>query len=175
MCFSEPETVEHVMRDCPAAQLLWNHARFPLSFNITFQLSFDDWLILKNNSLVWNGTKRDLAFAAILWMHWKWRCNALFQPGFQRPNHAIEVIIAFVKSWEAANARTQALLPTCSLTITWLPPLAGCVRFNVDGSCYSDNSLAAGGVLRDYQGNWLVGFEKKISIGTIRCAEFWGV
>ncbi|KAK8667737.1 hypothetical protein V6N13_105218 [Hibiscus sabdariffa] len=48
---------------------------------------------------------------------------------------------------------------------SWLPPDLGWVKLNTDGARrHSDDSAACGGVLRDHNGSWLLGFAKKVVV-----------
>ncbi|KAL5760893.1 hypothetical protein ACOSQ2_019731 [Xanthoceras sorbifolium] len=56
--------------------------------------------------------------------------------------------------------------------MAWEPPMAGWVKLNVDGS--RDNqtgSIAAGGVARDLNSNWVRGFAMHLGAGNILEAE----
>ncbi|KAF7812572.1 reverse transcriptase [Senna tora] len=60
--------------------------------------------------------------------------------------------------------------------VSWISPPAGWWKINIDGSCTSlSNNIAAGGIVRDYCGNWVLGFSKFLGGGTILCAKFWAI
>ncbi|KAF7812587.1 reverse transcriptase [Senna tora] len=62
------------------------------------------------------------------------------------------------------------------ILVSWISPPAGWWKINIDGSCTSlSNNIAAGGIVRDYCGNWVLGFSKFLGDGTILCAEFWAI
>jgi len=42
--------------------------------------------------------------------------------------------------------------------VEWTPPLDGCVKLNIDGSCGASGDIGSRGLLRDNKGNWIVGF-----------------
>ncbi|KAF7811879.1 putative ribonuclease H-like domain-containing protein [Senna tora] len=55
------------------------------------------------------------------------------------------------------------------------PPPFGWWKINLDGSCSSSNNIAAGGLIRDSNGNWVMGFSKFLGGGTILYAELWAI
>ncbi|OMP13682.1 hypothetical protein COLO4_01156 [Corchorus olitorius] len=78
ICNSQPETVEHLFRLCPAAVALWNQLQTPLSPS---QMSFFDWL--RTNcanrdpshfmNIPWN-----IIFCFTVWFHWNARNLKVF-------------------------------------------------------------------------------------------------
>ncbi|PNX73497.1 ribonuclease H [Trifolium pratense] len=60
--------------------------------------------------------------------------------------------------------------------ITWTPPIEGTIKVNVDGSSFNNPGRSGfGGVLRDSNGNWLLGFSGFIGISTSLCAELHAI
>lgn len=53
--------------------------------------------------------------------------------------------------------------------VHWVPPPAGCVKLNIDGSCNANSTMSAGGPIRDVMGGWLCGFICKIGVGEPLC------
>lgn len=48
-------------------------------------------------------------------------------------------------------------------------------KVNVDGSCFANNKIAAGDLIHDDKGNWLVGFVLATGIGSIQAAALRGI
>ncbi|KAF7829880.1 putative ribonuclease H-like domain-containing protein [Senna tora] len=62
------------------------------------------------------------------------------------------------------------------IVLRWEPPALGWFKLNVDGSCLGPNSyIAAAGVIRNDNGNWVNGIAQFCGIGTSIQAELWGL
>ncbi|EOX92929.1 Ribonuclease H protein [Theobroma cacao] len=62
------------------------------------------------------------------------------------------------------------------MLVGWQNPPQGWVAVNIDGALRRNtNMVAAGGVLRDYNGYWLGGFAVKLGKCSSHRAELWGV
>ena len=58
----------------------------------------------------------------------------------------------------------------------WEPPPRGFFKLNSDGSSAANPGEAgAGGIIRNDQGQWLVGYSRKLGQATSTYAELWGV
>ncbi|KAL5834370.1 hypothetical protein ACOSQ4_013867 [Xanthoceras sorbifolium] len=58
--------------------------------------------------------------------------------------------------------------------LSWTSPLIGWLKINVDGSAAND-IISAGGVIRDHERNWVMGFSMNIGGGSILEAKLWGI
>ncbi|PKI54066.1 hypothetical protein CRG98_025560 [Punica granatum] len=57
----------------------------------------------------------------------------------------------------------------------WIRPPEDFFKFNTDGSSRGNlGAVGAGGLLRDVDGRWIVGFAQNIGIATVTMAELWG-
>ena len=60
--------------------------------------------------------------------------------------------------------------------IKWERPIVGWLKLNTDGSSLGNPGLATwGGVIRDGNGNWVVGFTRKIGNTSSFMAELWAL
>ena len=60
--------------------------------------------------------------------------------------------------------------------IRWERPVQGWKKLNTDGACSDLHSLAGcGGVVRGEDGQWIVGFSKRIGVTNSFAAELWGL
>ncbi|KAF7824601.1 putative ribonuclease H-like domain-containing protein [Senna tora] len=65
--------------------------------------------------------------------------------------------------------------PNDSNTV-WRPPEANMFKVNVDGSCWeNDMSIRCGGVIRDAEKKWVMGFAKNLGKGNVLLADLWGI
>ncbi|KAL5836164.1 hypothetical protein ACOSQ4_015661 [Xanthoceras sorbifolium] len=113
-----------------------------------------------------------LLFTFTLWYIWKWRCCVVFEDGFQVPSTPQMIILKASKQWWEAMYGVSSCISIYSAFMAWEPPMAGWVKLNVDGS--RDNqtgSIAAGGVARDLNSNWVRGFAMHLGAGNILEAE----
>ncbi|KAK3198861.1 hypothetical protein Dsin_022276 [Dipteronia sinensis] len=129
---------------------------------------------LTNDRLVYGKIPCWLLFAIVIWFIWKWRCRLVFDPEFITPRLPHLIIIQFCLDWLGTISVANGKQGSFRL-ISWIPPLEGWVKLNVDGSC--DNNLdviTSGGVLRDHLKNWLTGFVLNKGRGNVLEAELWG-
>ena len=117
-------------------------------------------------------------FALTVWWGWKWRCGYIFgedshcrdRAKFLR-NAAVEVEAAH-RVFNGGSGRREFV----EKSIAWTRPSEGWVTINTDGAPRGNpGRAAAGGVVRDEQGSWLVGFALNIGICSAPMAELWGV
>ena len=59
--------------------------------------------------------------------------------------------------------------------VSWIPPPAGCLKLNSDGSVHHLGNAAAGGLIRDDLGHWIQGYSVNIGITSPFEAELWGL
>ena len=59
--------------------------------------------------------------------------------------------------------------------IGWEAPGHGWVKINADGSVKDQKSAACGGVCRDENGRWVIGFGKYLGVSSVLMAELWGL
>ncbi|KAK4260509.1 hypothetical protein QN277_003609 [Acacia crassicarpa] len=58
---------------------------------------------------------------------------------------------------------------------SWTPPPTNVVRIDVDGSVCHHLQAACGGVMRDSQGRWLLGFHKNLGLHGVVEAEIYAI
>ncbi|KAH1066186.1 hypothetical protein J1N35_031173 [Gossypium stocksii] len=62
------------------------------------------------------------------------------------------------------------------MMISWSPPPLGWLKVNSHGALEVETAMAtSGGAIRDYRGQWLVGFARNIGYATVTDAELWWV
>lgn len=62
------------------------------------------------------------------------------------------------------------------MLIAWSAPPAGWIKINTNASVHGTSRLATvGGVLRNSDGEWLVGFASNLGSCTVLAAELWGL
>ncbi|XP_028785542.1 uncharacterized protein LOC114741444 [Neltuma alba] len=172
---AKSETSIHVVRDCELATRLW----FGLNNKIKpgfFNSSTKEWLVenLKSKE-VCSGVPWAVIFGVACWSLWKRRNLRVFEQRTEEANpwqiwsFAMEVIKAREADKEVRGCRVDAN------ENRWSVPERGWVKVNSDGSSRGDPGPAGcGGVLRDHEGEWIVGFGKGLGWCTAYEAECWG-
>ncbi|KAF7817750.1 hypothetical protein G2W53_023205 [Senna tora] len=118
-------------------------------------------------------------FAISCWLLWKQRNNIVFKNSMEKPNALITGIhnqLVYLKEARALNVKQSRFQKPNDSNRGWRPPDANMVKVNVDGSCWeNDMSISCGGVIRDAESRWIVGFAKNLSKGNVLLAELWGI
>ncbi|KAH9724217.1 putative ribonuclease H protein [Citrus sinensis] len=84
------------------------------------------------------------------------------------------------------KARTQEILhcihqtlhgkqPRVETMIHWKAPIWSCVGLNTDGAMKRSGYAGAGGLIRDSNGNWLMGFTVNLGMCSVLSAKLWGL
>ncbi|CAL1392167.1 unnamed protein product [Linum trigynum] len=184
-CDDIPETVVHVLRDCPPARFCWSRW-VPVDRQMEFfHRGQEDWLRsnLSNEDRMESGLAWNEFFSIAIWLIWKNRCTACFKgvgKAFTAPTlaHSIQhKSLLWHKAWEAPSIKPgRPSLQGDKITelISWHPPSSGWRKLNIDGaSAGNPGTAGAGGVIRDEQGRWIAGFVAKIGEATAVLAELW--
>jgi len=176
-CTGVEESLSHIFRDCQVARDTWR--RLGVRAGRFFTLPFKDWLRT-------NATTRPpspnaappwyLVFLGAIWNLWNSRNKFIFEARQVHPHQ-----IAF---WALAQARdTAGALHVGSIArirepilVQWLPPPQGFFKLNSDGSLnHAAKNASAGGIIRDWEGNWVKGYTVNIDSTSIFAAELWGL
>ena len=114
-------------------------------------------------------------FLFAIWLIWKTRNQFVFKGRSQYPNLAKEI-----------KARTLEYMHcTCSFTVTkkwvlrrtqWEKPDTGWMKLNTDGASSGSFGLAeGGGVIRDEEGNWVIGYARRIGSANSFLVKLWAL
>ncbi|GKV27995.1 hypothetical protein SLEP1_g37098 [Rubroshorea leprosula] len=177
-CQREPESLNHLFRECPYSNLLWD-ALTPFPINAMFlDLNFADWL-RSHSCLQTNvgGLKWNTIFSFIIWSLWYLR-NQLVHEGKNLPiNVACDLIQSRIVDFQKYYSSKQQKLPgKATIFVKWNPPPEGAIKLNTDGSAFGNPGMAgAGGVFRDHLGNWILGFSRNIGHTTSIAAKLWAI
>ncbi|KAH9728215.1 putative ribonuclease H protein [Citrus sinensis] len=177
-CGGQVEDILHALRDCVTARrdcsyLLPTH--HPPSF---FLCSLTDWLqinLMRNT----NDTSQEywrVCFGVAVWRLWYWRNDVLFNHGSWESGFIATVIK--VRTHEILRCIHQPLLgkqQRVETLIRWKAPIWPCVSLNTDGARKGSGHAGAGGWIRDFNGNWLMGFTVNLGMCSVLSAELWGL
>ena len=137
-----------------------------------------DWLSLITRSnvkmhdtdLPWK-----VVFPFAIWNIWKSRNAFIFNGKARSPNLVVDVVY---QAWEFLHCVATPRLGNHKITrcIRWERPEQGWKKLNTDGTCMGLHGLAScGGLVRNGNGHWVVGFSKRIGVTSSFAAELWGL
>ncbi|KAG7559018.1 Reverse transcriptase zinc-binding domain [Arabidopsis thaliana x Arabidopsis arenosa] len=179
VCKGGVETIIHILRDCPAMAGIWTRIVPVRRRHEFFNKSLLEWMYdnLCDGVLV-DDIPWATMFAMAIWWGWKWRCGNIFGENGKCRDRvrfvrelAKEVTMAHVSREELVGRRGRV-----ERRIGWVPPTGDWMKLNTDGASKGNPGLAAaGGVLRDGDGNWCGGFAVNLGKCSAPLAELWGV
>ncbi|KAK8516444.1 hypothetical protein V6N12_038687 [Hibiscus sabdariffa] len=120
----------------------------------------------------------DILFGSLFWCLWK-KQNEWILCDQDRYSEPILQRGMRLQQEAAAVRSTKAAIPlrgTILANVRWHKPQPGWCKLNVGGSVGRATGLATcGGVVRNKEGTWLIGFSRKLGICSILEAELWGL
>ncbi|CAL1361451.1 unnamed protein product [Linum trigynum] len=183
-CEGTAETAIHCLRDCPRAQIVWSKIISPDHIGQFMASDRDRWLrsnVTDNKTGFWPGEWGSF-FSLVLWFIWKQRNEKVFRGNTLSPSSLCNYVVIKAKEWAHAWESASRSLDRSSKParveklIGWSPPATGWFKLNTDGAAQGHGGdIAAGGIIRDSDGEWIAGFMYRIGSGTAILAELWGI
>ncbi|KAG7567714.1 Ribonuclease H domain [Arabidopsis thaliana x Arabidopsis arenosa] len=174
VCNGADESIIHVLRDCPAMSGLWRRLLPPRRHDSFFQKSLLEWVF---DNLDPAKDNWPTMFSMAVWWAWKWRCRDVFGER-KLCRDRLKFIKDLAEEVRRAHAGTLNSSPPHAQVerlIRWLPPNEGWVKITTDGASRGNPGLAAaGGAIRNADGEWLGGFAINIGSCSAPLAELWG-
>lgn len=165
----------HVLRDCPTAREVWRLHGWDDAF---FQEE-NVFAWIKNNVLGPRCSEDDehqLLFLSSLWLLWRARNSFVFQHRHQQPYQIARKAMILARDTQLAFEHlTSASIVREIRWVRWYPPDEELLKLNSDGSLADNGHAAAGGVVRDSAGAWVMGYSINIGTTTVFNAELWGL
>ena len=177
-CTELEESISHVLRDCPTANMFWEQANCLDSLKQSFSDDLVVWI--KKNALdssKVHGKDYDWCnfFLLGLWNLWLQRNRKAFKQQPPNPN-LVQVVEMQTRELLYCVLEPNTGKDRQLKQVQWLKPPAGWHKLNTDGLVVSTNGLSGcGGLLRDCVGQWVVGFAKSISVSLSIAAELWAL
>ncbi|KAG7592734.1 Ribonuclease H domain [Arabidopsis thaliana x Arabidopsis arenosa] len=112
------------------------------------------------------------------WWGWKWRCGNLFGDNrlWRDRVKFIQNLTTEVVQAGKVSREQRGIAGRVERLIGWSAPQMGWFKLNTDGASRGNPGLAAaGGVLRNEEGEWCGGFALNIGRCSAPLAELWGV
>ncbi|CAN1807017.1 Putative ribonuclease H protein At1g65750 [Linum perenne] len=152
-CNNEEESILHTLRDCCRAKDIWNRLVPGHDLTAFYSSDFDEWWrrSLENSNFC-------VLFGVAAWIIWKRRNDLIFSGSIQ----SVEAAIRHHQFW-ISLIRESFSDAQCTRNLGAKPLIE------------QSNSAAAGGALRDSEGNVLLAFAANLGSCTITRAELRGV
>lgn len=103
----------------------------------------------------------DFFFPFALWHIWTDRNHNVFN----ETNMLVDIKTMCMRAMEYmfCTGTSTSSIPTKNIHVRWFPPPPGSFKLNTDGSFYAkDKTGGIGGVIRNANGEWVIGFSKKV-------------
>ncbi|KAH9792364.1 putative ribonuclease H protein [Citrus sinensis] len=177
-CGCVVENTLHVLRDCPSAKHVWS-SLIPHGINHQFfSLNLRDWMLYNLRNLWKYDGMFDwpCLFGVTVWGLWFWRNQNLHNGVFTSKSNVVMDIKIRTEEIQKVN---QSCLVHVAMKIEkyfgWVAPTWPWFKLNTDGAHKSSGLSSAGGLIRNCNGEWTIGFGMNIGVGTITGAELWGL
>ncbi|KAL4353002.1 hypothetical protein GQ457_06G021180 [Hibiscus cannabinus] len=178
LCGRDREDLEHVLRSCIMARNVWLLAIPTETRHIFFNLPFMDWVYknLFDHSFMVTELNWSTRFAVLCWLIWKRRCSLLFDPDV---SYIDDILTRGNRLVAECNHAVAALVPIphrLDVQPRWVAPPHGSVKLNVDAAVFpTDHTAGVGGVIRDENGCWILGFARFVGRCDVLIAELWAI
>ncbi|KAH1046624.1 hypothetical protein J1N35_037408 [Gossypium stocksii] len=166
----------HVIHDCPKAKEVWKlivpiekQARFfPDPFQIWFTTNLCCHIKLQDKGITWS-----CLFGLITWRIWKNMNLFIFQNIVWTAYDVLKTSLSWAQHFESFLLETKnetKHLESCQFcSEDWA------YLFKDGAVARASGNAAAGGVVRDRYGNWILGFTHYLGRCSPLEAEFWGI
>ena len=178
ICQRASKTIFHALRDCHKVKEVWRQLGIQRTDRVFWTSNLQDWIKINNKdreSYFQGNPPWNILFPVAVWNLWKSRNILIFKRKSQNPNLSNEIVnqaVEFLCYVASPRSPTQVV----TRGIRWEKPAMGWKKLNTDGSVLGRIGQAScGGVVRDDNGCWIVGFTRHI--GTTNCfaAKLWGL
>lgn len=172
MCDSPVEYVIYVLRDCEFAVGLWKQVIPRDRWGHFFGATLQDWLWC-NLDVKSKEIRTVVRFVTTAWRIWTRRCSFVFEPDEPSISECDLIRNINVTTREVLEVwYKQPTVKSNASLIHWSPTPQSKVKVNTDGASRGNPGIAgAGGVIRDANGKWLVGFAAHLGIASNMAAE----
>lgn len=157
ICDAHEETVDHILRQCPAATSVWR--KFPGMHDYDlFRMNFDTWIMQNIKDDFTRDGDWPIVFVTTLWWLWKWRNCRCFDKDVTIPVDQVGFIMGKVGLIKRAMEREGSIFgfsrhPRIEVYVRWEFPRENWVRLNTDGASKGNPGAAgAGAIIRGHRG-----------------------
>ncbi|KAF3956414.1 hypothetical protein CMV_018453 [Castanea mollissima] len=167
----------HILRNCEVIKQVWRNLGINSDDNTLFAADLLSWFTVnaKANAGNYRGQPHwSTIFLFAVWSIWLKRNAVVFHNKPFPIDLHFEALQRVKEFYCAANWKA----PTQSVhkPIRWEKPPMGWIKLNTDGSLSGDLGLAGGGgVFRNEEGEWILGYSRHIGITSGFMAELWAI
>lgn len=163
-CHSSAETVLRCLRDCFSVWRIWHTLEFVSDMGF-FTDNLRQWLLKYANH------EKTILFYATIWWLWVRRNNVVINRKLWTDSETLQLIFYTADNCKVVfTAEVQT--NNSSLMVGWSPPSLEVIKIKVDYSVSGASSRAGfGGLLRDSNGEWIVGFSGSVGNAPILLVE----
>ncbi|XP_061361919.1 uncharacterized protein LOC133305695, partial [Gastrolobium bilobum] len=178
-CHSSVEEDNHAFRQCSWVREVWKCWVDVRELEAFLSDDMEDW-ITKNLDRDRRNSSWRLKFGVICWFIWKDQNSLVFNEKGSSLQEIFSQVSIFVNNTIAANEMSSmaglAMDRFEEIWVNWRPPPADRVKINFDGAFSGSGSRAScGGVCRDGDGHWIMGYSQKLNPESVLMAELWGL
>lgn len=168
-CANGPESTLHCLRDCHHTREVW--LRLGLCQKPSFLQQSNVYIWIKENL----ASNSHCLFLVGLWWLWCWRNNGFFDDKWDIHSVVRNIFLSLdaFERYLKLGIRYETMDPVC---FTWTSPPTSFAKLNVDGSFLPNSSvMGSGGIIRDTNGDWVVGFSCFEGNGNVLMAKLLAV
>ncbi|GLT73739.1 hypothetical protein SLA2020_455770 [Shorea laevis] len=160
MCNLEDESVLHCLKSCQVAHAVWIGC--PLSLRVS-EIQADTFADCFNSISTLLQMEQLELFCVLCWKIWHARNELLWNGKSVNPRHIIEHSLHFLADYRRATLLKGGAKPSRNRNGTrWTPPLADCVKINIDAALsWQQRTSGMGAVARDSSGEVLAALSCK--------------
>ncbi|KAK5775092.1 hypothetical protein PVK06_042959 [Gossypium arboreum] len=176
ICGYSMKDASHILRYCSFVKEIWHQIIPTFQLRSFFSASMSDWLTSNLQLHSFNRQSDDswpCLFGIILWRIWKNWNLTIFQGTGLNPKDIINASYSWAKHFlysfnDGMNLQLQ------QLSVRQTP--GKYVFLNTDGAIHSVSGLsAAGGMLSNSKGEWILGFTRFLGKCSVATAKLWGL
>lgn len=147
--------------------------------SLFFSQDLENWLQLnlEGKFRLGNGGGHDSTlFAVTCWLLWKYRNEVVFQQNFGKLDELICRAEVMVSNIWGNKCRQQATQVVQKENCVWRSLASNWIKVNVDRAVSKFKDwVVVGGVVRDSNGGWIIGFQKFVGRTLALNAELWAI
>lgn len=180
-CVQQPESILHVLRDCECVLQLWEKLVNPDEWHKFASLGLMEWLLFNFTApnIGIGDSNWPILFGTMLYMLWIDRNHFVFSERSAMLDQFLPKVMGQVDAIHSHLLKPEPSFMEGShqvIFVAWDPPPPGVLKLNVDGSHRHQYGLSAcGGLLRDYKGQFIIGFHRNLGASSSIAAEIWGL
>ncbi|GLT27441.1 hypothetical protein SLA2020_024380 [Shorea laevis] len=179
VCNNQVETLDHIFRGCPPAAAVLSRL-LPGCLDMDHaMMDFGVWIKIQTSKMTPSSIHQipwTIIFCFALWMIWKQRSYIIYR-GSQMNVQAMSdmVVNSAVEFWASQPSPLGCNIKQPRL-ISWEPPPHDWIKLNTDGSVIGNPGMGScGGLFRNSQGMWIIGYTCNIGHTTALAAELWAI